>query len=92
MRRRSIIFFCGRKNLFANTGFERANTNLYHIQVTMTALSITKAKLGSQFPVTSKKFNILVGLIIFEMAKPHPKIIPQIKAVKSFLMIGSKHV
>ena len=63
-------------------GLERFSIILKAIPVTITAPPITKAKLGSQSPVMSKKPTIFDGLIIFDTAKPMPNKIPDVRLSK----------
>src|SRR6516225_7971462 len=45
------------------------------------APTITRARLGSQLPKTSRKFNILAGFTICETTRPRPKTMPEARAV-----------
>jgi hypothetical protein len=52
--------------------------------VVISAPPITKARLGSQVPATSKKLSTLAGLAMPEMAMPVPKITPMRPERRSF--------
>src|SRR5210317_933771 len=78
-RRASNLVAVGRENLPSKIGPEgRGRTKRYPIKVTSKAPPITKARLGSQLPATSKKLITFAGLDMPDREMPRPKIRPMI--------------
>ena len=81
----SKSFFWGIEKLSANKGFCFLKIKINGV-VTTKAPIITKAREGSQSPNKFKKPKTFAGLIISEIVRPIPNIIPAIKEVTLLIL------
>lgn len=82
----STLAVVGKMNLSLASGARIWRVSANPIDAGTSALTITKASVGSHFPAMSRKARTRSGSTIPDIAKPIPKIVPQASAIAALMV------